>query len=114
MKFSLPLKLVNSTNVREHWSKRARRAKEQRGLAKMFTANSWTMLQQIQHFGTYEVKITRIGKRLMDDDGVQASAKNVRDGIADALQVDDGDLGLIRFSYAQRLGKSYAVEIEII
>jgi hypothetical protein len=37
------------------------------------------------------ITITRRGGRRMDDDGLTASAKHVRDGISDWLGIDDGD-----------------------
>lgn len=48
---------------------------------------------------------------MMDDDGLAASFKAVRDGIADRLCVNDGS-DQIAFKYAQRKSKQYGVEIE--
>jgi hypothetical protein len=47
-----------------------------------------------------EVLLTRLSAGHMDDDGLAASQKGVRDGIAEALGVDDGS-SVIRFRYAQ-------------
>lgn len=60
------------------------------------------------------VKLTRVSAGKMDDDGLAASCKGIRDGIADALQVDDGG-PFVRFVYEQRKGpkKRYAVEVQI-
>lgn len=90
----LPCRLVNTANAREHWGKRARRAKMQR----------WTTLalvrSALQEAGfrwhpdsRLQITITRIGpgNRPMDTDGLANAAKPIRDGIADALKVDDGD-----------------------
>lgn len=49
----------------------------------------------------------------MDDDNLAISAKALRDGIAEALGVDDGDKNLITWEYDQKLGKAYGVEVEI-
>lgn len=51
---------------------------------------------------------------MLDDDNLAGSAKSLRDGIADRLQIDDRD-PRVQWKYAQRKGepKQYAVEIEI-
>ena len=46
------------------------------------------------------ITITRIGPRRLDSDNLAASAKHVRDGIADWLEIDDGDERLT-WNYAQ-------------
>lgn len=60
------------------------------------------------------VLITRLSAGTMDTDGLAASQKGARDGIADVLGVDDGDPA-IRFEYAQEKCKrgSYGVRVEI-
>lgn len=51
------------------------------------------------------VTLTRIGgAKRMDDDGLATSMKFVRDRIAAALGVDDGDVGKVRFRCRQRPG----------
>lgn len=59
------------------------------------------------------VRLTRISAGTMDDDGLAASNKGVRDGIAAALGIDDGDRARLRFVYGQRKGKrgEHAVEV---
>lgn len=61
----------------------------------------------------YVVTLTRISAGKMDDDGLAASQKGIRDGIAEALGIDDGDRGRLRFRYRQRKGpaKHHAVEV---
>lgn len=46
------------------------------------------------------VRLARLSAGKMDDDGLAASQKGVRDGIAQALGVDDGSAA-IRFEYSQ-------------
>lgn len=110
IEFTIPIRLVNGANIREHWAKRAKRAKEQRGLAYMY-------MQQHQRepgpVPPWLVTITRVGKRKMDSDGLAISAKACRDGIAEALGVDDGDEAKITFAYAQEIGKAYAVRVRV-
>lgn len=76
----------NELNLREPWQVRAHRAKKER---------EWTLLK-LQTKGKppalpVTVELTRHGKQTMDDDGLVASMKHVRDGVADWLGVDDGD-----------------------
>lgn len=101
----LPIRTVNSLNEREHWAVRARRAKKERRIAYCVTPAGLSL--------PLTVKLTRFGKnkRPMDDDGLSASFKNIRDGIADKCNVDDGNPGLV-FEYSQEKSKSYAVRIE--
>jgi hypothetical protein len=59
------------------------------------------------------VTITRYGPRVMDDDGLAASLKHYRDGVADALCIDDGDTGRLRFVNRQETAKFYGLRIVI-
>ena len=112
----LPLRLVNGLNVRENPFVRARRAKDQRmvtgmacfGLLRAFRAALSRHTEGLDVL----VLITRAGPRRMDDDGLSASAKHVRDGVADALGVDDAD-PRVQWRYAQQKAQRYAVRIEI-
>jgi hypothetical protein len=105
------LRTVNTQNVREHWAKRAARAKQHR-------TQAWAELRAADTaprlLGPVVVTLTRIAPRKMDDDGAIASLKAVRDGVADWLGVDDGS-HLITWRYAQRKGapKQHAVQIEV-
>lgn len=60
------------------------------------------------------VRLTRLSAGKMDDDGLAASQKGVRDGIAKALGVDDGSVA-IRFEYSQYKVKPrvYGVRVTI-
>lgn len=97
----LPLRLVNINNTREHHMVLHRRESRHRFLARVTLeqatreARRWLVASK--------VTITRVAPRKMDDDGCVASAKSVRDGVADALGVDDGDPS-ITWSYAQQKG----------
>lgn len=111
-KIVLPLRTVNSLNVREHWAKRAKRAKAERKDAYYGASDALPRLTTVMPL---TLLITRIAPRVMDDDGCIASMKNIRDGIADWLGVNDGS-DAVKWTYAQRKGepKEYAVEIEIV
>ena len=64
--------------------------------------------------GTVAITLTRIAPRVLDTDNLASAMKAVRDGVADALGVDDGSSRLT-WRYAQEKGKTreYAVRVEI-
>ena len=107
----LPLRLVTLTNRRESRFAASHRARTQRQAALLRVANK---LLGKTHKAPYMVIITRYGKQKLDsDDNLNDSAKHVRDGIADALGVNDGDTSRIRFVYAQEIAVKYWVRVEI-
>jgi crossover junction endodeoxyribonuclease RusA len=74
-----------------HWSELRRRAKTQRKGACVAT---WAAagVQRLRGGECATVTITRLSStgRKLDTDNLAGSAKHIRDGIADALGVDDG------------------------
>lgn len=112
----LPLRLLNGLNTREHPLARARRAKEQRmvtGMACYGLLRSFrTALGRHTEGLDVLVCITRAGPRRLDSDNLAASAKACRDGVADALGVDDAD-PRVQWHYAQAKAKHYGVRVEV-
>ena len=105
---TIPVKTVSTLNRREHWAVRADRARMQRNAALLTV---WSMAQPNRL--PVVVTMTRVApSRGLDDDNLRGALKSVRDGIADAFQVDDRD-PRIQWRYEQRRGKDYAVEVEI-
>ena len=105
------MRLVSINNARRSRWSMASLAKIQRQRALLEVAN------RIEQEGLpagppYEITITRHGKRKLDSDNLAASAKFVRDGIADALGIDDGDDEMATWLYRQEPGQ-YMVEIFI-
>ena len=97
-------------NAREHWTKRARREAEHRSVTHMALAASLRG-QPLP----VVVTLTRVEPRALDPgDNLPASMKGIRDGIADALGVNDRTL-LVTWTYRQRRGKprEYGVIVEI-
>lgn len=111
--FTLQLRLVSEANAHTHWRARQKRAKSQRALAKLMTG-AWRNMIRLEMKGNATVTITRIAPRAIDSDNAVGSAKHVRDGIADALGIDDRD-PRIEWVVRQEKGppKTYAVRIEI-
>jgi len=92
---------------------KATRVRRQRGTAYLFTrSNGGNAFYKAS--APLIVTITRVAPGTLDSDGVVSSQKAVRDGIADALGIDDGS-SRIDWRYGQRKGSKgqYAVEIRI-
>ena len=106
----LPVRTVSTLNAREHWSKRAPRAAEHRALARML------LTARVRGIGLpVQVTFTRVAPRELDPgDTLPASMKGVRDGVADALGVDDRS-PQVTWAYRQRRGavREYGVEISV-
>jgi hypothetical protein len=114
--FTVPVKTVSEANVREHWAVKRERTKLQRDGASLMAS-----MHLLRFLGTpgetarrFSITLTRIGVRALDGDNLQRALKAVRDGVADALGIDDGD-SRIDWQYGQRRGGKgeYAVEVTI-
>lgn len=107
----LPVRTWSEANQRGHWGKRARRAKKQREAARLLVRAARCALP---NSGKVVVTLTRIAPRAMDTDNLAVGLKAVRDGVADALDVDDGS-SRIEWRYAQEQGNpgDYAVRVRI-
>lgn len=99
-------------NLREHWAKRALRAKHHRGLAKMKTLSMLDYSDSLDGRETIHVKLTRKAPRKLDDDGNITGCKHARDGIADAFGINDGS-DRFQWSYAQEKSKTYGLHVDI-
>ena len=110
----LPVRTWSEANLREHWAKRARRVRTQRQAARLLVraANNRADISVLS--GPITIILTRLAPRSLDSDNLASSLKAVRDGVADALDIDDGS-SRIQWRYAQRKGKprEYAVLVEI-
>lgn len=105
----IPVRTYNTANVRWHWAKKAKIAKDQRFLT---FAEARAKGVTKAPAGRFRVICHRIGKRRMDTDGLAISFKPIRDGLAVAMGIDDGD-PRIDWHYTQETGKSYSVRITI-
>jgi len=103
------LRLVSEANAHEHWRHRAKRAEAQRAatllLARTALARGRPQLPLV-------VTITRLGPGKLDSDNLTGSAKHVRDGVAQALGIDDGD-DRVTWVVGWRKAKGYGVEVTI-
>ena len=106
---TLPIRTVSTLNEREHWRKRAARAAEHRALARMLCTGP---VRAARLALPVRVTLTRVAPRALDGANLQASLKNVRDGIADALGVDDRT-SQVTWAYRQRRGAVRECGVEI-
>ena len=83
----LPIVLVSEANARGHWSTKSPRVQNQRLAARLAVAD---LLRRAQPQMPVVVTLTRIAPRKLDDDNLRSAFKAVRDGVADALGVNDG------------------------
>mgnify|MGYP001586779957 CR=1 FL=1 len=58
------------------------------------------------------VDLVRVGPRRLDDDNLAGALKHIRDGVAAALGVDDGDTARVTWRYGQRQDRQ-AVGVEV-
>jgi hypothetical protein len=106
---TLPLRTVSESNTHKHWAGKARRTKALRKAAGLVVVG---MLRAEGLTPPCTVTLTRIAPRRLDDDNLRGALKAVRDGVADALGVDDRDPS-VSWDYAQARGapKAYAVVV---
>jgi hypothetical protein len=126
---SLPLRTTNPQNGAQGMSRaaalhKAKVRKEQRHLA-FLLVKAWVAgAPEVYLAGSVKaavkdvpiaVTLTRESAGVLDTDGLAAALKSVRDGVADALGIDDGDTARLEFRYAQRkcAPGRYAVECRI-
>lgn len=111
IKAVLTIKTVAGLNAREHFRVRAKRVKAER-----FAAFAKVKLLVPAHIDLLPctVTLTRISAGTLDSDNLQGAFKAIRDGVADALRINDND-PRVDWKYAQELCRKgeYAVTIEI-
>lgn len=101
--FSIPVHTVSEANVREHWAKKAKRAKEQRLAAWVLAMAATGPSLPFGGGDRVSVHLVRVGPKELDSDNLARALKAVRDGIADAIGLDDGDKR-ITWTYGQEKG----------
>ncbi len=83
------LQLVSEANWRGHWATKARRVSAQRNIVTIMLATTQARFMAL--YAPLTVVITRIAPRRLDSDNAVGSAKAVRDAIAQAMKVSDGN-----------------------
>lgn len=113
---TLPIRTVSEANAHEFWRVRQKRAKQQRGITALMCRGLLRNLRndEFEPLPLLDVRMIRIAPRELDSDNLPSSMKHCRDGVADALGIDDRDRR-IEWTYAQERGGKgeYAVRIEV-
>lgn len=100
-------------NKREHHMVKHRRARREQGNAAMVLAASGKV-RLLKASMPLHVELVRIAPRRLDPDNLAASWKHYQDGIAQVLNVDDGDKSLVSWSYSQERGEPREYGIRIV
>lgn len=96
IEFDVPVRTKNLTNQRTHWAEKYKANDAQkRWVAAKFPRQELRPL--------LVVTMTRVSAGTMDDDGLRAALKGIRDGIAIRLGVNDGG-PLVEWRYRQEKG----------
>lgn len=105
------LRIVSESNAHEHWRKRQKRAKEQRGLVKL-VMDARAKRPPIP----CTIRLVRIAPRKLDQGNIAAALKHVQDGCADWIGIDDKHDHLVKYEYVQEKGgpREYSTRIEIV
>ncbi len=105
----IPMVLPSIANIREHWSKRAKRTKAQRESVVLALKNyalrpavnnCW---KELLCSSGLTVTLVRQSPRKLDGDNLQMALKASRDAVASILGVDDGDAS-VEWRYEQAAG----------
>lgn len=103
----LEIKITSEANTRGHWSGGAARSADQR------RAGFRALLGARPVVAPVIVLLTRMAPRQLDSDNLARGFKAVRDGVADWLEIDDGDEEWVVFLAQQRQAHRHSVMVEI-
>jgi hypothetical protein len=103
---------LNKSNRYQHWGKSSTIANRQRNLAAIVVANNRVLGKISSHSPRFIISFIRSGKRLLDNDNLIGGLKHIRDGVCDAIGINDGS-DKIEFRYTQRKEPFYKLRIEI-
>lgn len=116
LEVTLPVRTVSEANCHQHWRVRQRRAKDQRHTVAAALRAKLHDIRAVllEGGGRYAVTLTRVSPGTLDSDNLAGSQKHVRDGVADALGIDNRD-ERVAWLYAQRRGEvgQYGIVIAI-
>jgi hypothetical protein len=102
----VPVQTVSEANRTDKWA-RVERTKNQRRAA--FSA----LVRSPPVWAPVIVVLTRRSPRHLDSDNLARSLKAVRDGVADWLEIDDGDEERVVFLTQQMKSPAHGVRVEI-
>lgn len=114
------LRIVSESNVREHWSKKNRRANGSKSKKTPTLGQRPTVRFVLQTKATKPafpcvIRLVRIAPRKLDQGNIAAAMKHVQDGCADWIGIDDRRDDLVKYEYMQeQASKTYGLRIEIV
>lgn len=100
-----------SPNARVHWSKKSRAARQYR--AACFVRCRQARLRELSGKALLVLEFLPPNRRARDDDNLVASFKSGRDGLADALGIDDCHF-TTTFSVSEEVVKGGAVRVRVM
>lgn len=119
LRFELPFRIQSTANLREHWAEKAARVKRQRESTALMCRvelhrQRVSGVLGFQRVDRLVVRLLRVAPLELDDDNLAAALKACRDGVADALGVNDRD-PRVTWVCDQEKGKpkEYAVRVEV-
>ena len=109
--WTLPLKIKNGANAREHWAEKSKRVARERETTRTIVEPP---LRPIE--GHVWFVLTRVSPRPFDSDGLAISFKAVRDELARIIGRDDNPKAGVTWLYQQRKGepKQNLVEVQAL
>lgn len=112
----VPVYVVAGDNARGQRAKVGRAGHERAATARVLATNLRALApfaDAAQRGERVRCVLTRLGGREMDDDGLHAAGKYVRDCVALFLGVGDGPRGPVRWEYRSEPGGANGVRIEL-
>lgn len=112
MRFFVDVETVSEANARGRFWAGAKRAKAQR---EAVTEALALLTLALPEDGPFYVRLTRVSRGKLDDDNLGRALKTVRDTIAAALKIDDGDDAIVFRPTQEKLakGETRGVRVEI-
>jgi len=96
---TLPIRTFSEANMRDGWRRHASRKREQRGITRL------ALRPRVRGLPLpVVVTLTRSSPRRLDDDNLRGALKHVRDGVADALGLEDDSDPRVLWLYRQAAG----------
>lgn len=87
IEFEVAIKTVSEANCSEHWTKKAKRRKQQHFFVRQafnLSSQNMNLSSQNMNFG-FTVTLTRLSPRFLDDDNLISAFKGIRDELAECL-----------------------------
>jgi hypothetical protein len=111
----VPVRTINELNAtRWHWRKRQKTREEvKEAVTYALLGHDWSSVEKPTRERPWSVRLVRLGKQRMDDDGVVSSLKSVRDAFAKFINVDDKHRDIVAYGYEQEYPREFGVRIEV-